>query len=163
MAELEEKLAAVPVHTVAGAAEKNLVRRLVQHRLACVATLHPSTITIHRHTVRSQPVKRRITAAMSGMTRQRRNVMRYKMGFFSTSMSGLPARRQPMMSIDVGTTQFAMLLKNWSGAPLNFHPVASMMSIARVEMFSGVIRLLSCWPKFCSLSRRKLCMTKRNM
>ena len=42
-----------------------------------------------------------------------------------------------MMSIDVGTTQFAMLLKNWSGAPLNFHPVASMTSIARVEMFNG--------------------------
>ena len=49
-----------------------------------------------------------------------------------------------MMSIDVGTTQFAMLLKNWSGAPLNFHPVASTTSIARAEMFNGVIRLLSC-------------------
>ena len=85
------------------------------------------------------------------------------MGFLSTSMSGLPERRQPMMSIDVGTTQFAMLLKNWSGAPLNFHPVASMTSIARVEMFNGVIRLLICWPRSCSLSRRKLCMTKRNM
>ena len=131
--------------------------------LMTVATLHPSTITMHRHTVRSQPEKCRITAAMSGMTRQRRSVMRYKMGFLSTSISGLPERRQPMMSIDVGTTQFAMLLKNWSGAPLNFHPVASMMSITTVEIFIGVIRLLSCWAKFCSLSRRKLCMTKRNM
>ena len=112
--------------------------------LMTVATLHPSTITMHRHTVRFQPVKRRITAAMSGMTRQRRSVMRYKMGFLSTSMSGLPERRQPMMSIDVGTTQFAMLLKNWSGAPVNFHPVASMMIMRTAEMFIGVSMLLSC-------------------
>ena len=112
--------------------------------LMTVATLHPSTITMQRHTVRFQPVKRRITAAMSGMTRQRRSVMRYKMGFLSTSMSGLPERRQPMMSIDVGTTQFAMLLKNWSGAPLNFHPVASMMIMRTAEMFIGVSMLLSC-------------------
>lgn len=49
-----------------------------------------------------------------------------------------------MMSIDVGTTQFAMLLKNWSGAPLNFHPVASMTSMRTAEMFIGVSMLLSC-------------------
>ena len=40
MAELEEKFTAVPVHAVAGAAEKGLVRRLVQHGLARVGTLH---------------------------------------------------------------------------------------------------------------------------
>ena len=112
--------------------------------LMTVATLHPSTITMHRHTVRFQPVKRRITAAMSGMTRQRRSVMRYKIGFLSTSMSGLPERRQPMMSIDVGTTQLARLLRNCSGAPVNFHPVASMMIIRTAEMFIGVSMLLSC-------------------
>lgn len=40
VAELEEKFTAVPVHAVAGAAEKGLVRRLVQHGLARVGTLH---------------------------------------------------------------------------------------------------------------------------
>jgi len=40
VAELEEKFTAVPVHAVAGAAEKRLVRRLVQHGLARVGTLH---------------------------------------------------------------------------------------------------------------------------
>ena len=40
MAEPEEKFTAVPVHAVAGAAEKGLVRRLVQHGLARVGTLH---------------------------------------------------------------------------------------------------------------------------
>lgn len=112
--------------------------------LMTVATLHPSTITMHRHTVRFQPVKRRITAAMSGMTRQRSSVMRYKMGFLSTSMSGLPERRQPIMIMDVGKTQLARLLRNCSGAPVNFHPVASMMIIRTAEMFIGVSMLLSC-------------------
>lgn len=40
MAELEEKFTAVPVHAVAGAAEKGLVCRLVQHGPARVGTLH---------------------------------------------------------------------------------------------------------------------------
>lgn len=40
VAELEEKFTAVPVHAVAGAAEKGLVRRLVQHGPARVGTLH---------------------------------------------------------------------------------------------------------------------------
>ncbi len=40
VAELEEKFTAVPVHAVAGAAEKGLVRRLIQHGLARVGTLH---------------------------------------------------------------------------------------------------------------------------
>ena len=40
VAELEEKFTAVPVHAVAGAAEKGLVRRLDQHGLARVGTLH---------------------------------------------------------------------------------------------------------------------------
>ena len=40
VAELEEKLAAVLMHAIAGAAEKGLVRRLVQHGLARVGTLH---------------------------------------------------------------------------------------------------------------------------
>ena len=40
VAELGEKFTAVPVRAVAGAAEKGLVRRLVQHGLARVGTLH---------------------------------------------------------------------------------------------------------------------------
>lgn len=40
VAELEEKFTAVPVHAVAGAAEKGPVRCLIQHGLARVGALH---------------------------------------------------------------------------------------------------------------------------
>ena len=40
VAELEEKFTAVPVHAVAGAAEKRFIRRLIQHGLARVGALH---------------------------------------------------------------------------------------------------------------------------
>lgn len=82
VAELEEKFTAVPVHAVAGAAEKGLVRRLVQHGLARVGTLHlvdaemagddKAHFVFHKLDERIRPERRHLTLFVRQMPVRRR-------------------------------------------------------------------------------------------
>lgn len=82
VAELEEKFTAVPVHAVADAAEKGLVRRLVQHGLARVGTLHlvdaemagddKAHFVFHKLDERIRPERRHLTLFVRQMPVRRR-------------------------------------------------------------------------------------------